>query len=84
MAFTPMHPKQHAYKAGKCVETALHQVAVRVWKALDQRETALGVFVDIGGYSITPLTTPRVLLFLYMGLTTTPPYGGLERPCTAA
>jgi len=31
------------------VETALHQLVVRVEKALDQQETALGVFLDIEG-----------------------------------
>jgi hypothetical protein len=34
----PLHPNQHAYQAGKSVETALHQ-----------QETALGVFLDIEG-----------------------------------
>jgi uncharacterized iron-regulated membrane protein len=33
-----LHPNQHAYQAGKSVETALHQLVVRVEKALDQRE----------------------------------------------
>jgi hypothetical protein len=31
------------------VETALHQLVVRVEKALDQQEVALGVFLDIEG-----------------------------------
>jgi hypothetical protein len=31
------------------VETALHQLTVRVEKALDQLETALGVFLDTEG-----------------------------------
>jgi hypothetical protein len=31
------------------VETALHQLVVRVEKALDQQEIALGVFLDIEG-----------------------------------
>jgi len=44
----PLHPYQHAYYAGKCVETALHQFVVRVDKSLDQQFT-LGVFLDIGG-----------------------------------
>jgi len=42
-----LHPNQHDYQAGKSVETALHQLVVRVEKALDQQETALGVFLDI-------------------------------------
>ena len=45
----PLHPNQHAYQAGKSVETALHQLVVRVDKALDQQEIALGVFLDIEG-----------------------------------
>jgi len=31
------------------VETAIHQLVVRVEKALDQQEIALGVFLDIEG-----------------------------------
>ena len=45
----PLHPNQHAYQAGKSVETALHQLVVRVEKALDQQETALDVFLGIEG-----------------------------------
>ena len=45
----PLHPNQHAYQAGKSVETSLHQLVVRVEKALDQQEVALGVFLDIEG-----------------------------------
>jgi hypothetical protein len=43
----PLHPNHHAYQAGKSVETALHQLVVWVEKALDQQETALGVFLEI-------------------------------------
>jgi hypothetical protein len=49
LASMPLHPNQHAYQAGKSVEMALHQLAVRVEKALDQQETALGVFLDLEG-----------------------------------
>jgi hypothetical protein len=49
MVLIPLHPNQHAYQAGKSVETALHQLIVRVEKALDQQEIALGVFLDIAG-----------------------------------
>jgi hypothetical protein len=49
LAFTPLHPNQHTYQAGKSVETALHQLSVWVVKVLDQQETALGVFLDIDG-----------------------------------
>jgi hypothetical protein len=38
----PLHFNQHAYQAGNSVETALHQLVVRVKKALDQHETAFG------------------------------------------
>jgi len=49
LALKPLHPNQHAYQAGKSVETALHQLVVRVEKALDQQEIALGIFLDIEG-----------------------------------
>jgi Reverse transcriptase (RNA-dependent DNA polymerase). len=45
----PLHPNQHAYQPGKSVESAFHQLVVRVGKELDQQETALGVFLDIEG-----------------------------------
>ena len=45
----PLHSNQHAYQAGKSVEKALHQLVVRIDKALDQQETALGVLLDIEG-----------------------------------
>jgi hypothetical protein len=49
LAIMPLHPNQHAYQAGKSVETALHQFVVRIEKALDQQEIALGAFLDIEG-----------------------------------
>jgi hypothetical protein len=45
----PLHPNQHAYQAGKYVETALHQPVFRIEKALDQQERAFGVFLNIEG-----------------------------------
>jgi len=45
----PLHPHQHAYQAGKSVETAFHHLVVRVEKALDQKQIALGAFLDIEG-----------------------------------
>jgi hypothetical protein len=48
LAIVPLHPNQHAYQAGKSVETALHQL-VWVEKALDQHKIALGAFLDIEG-----------------------------------
>ena len=47
LALMPLHSNQHAYQAGKSVETALHQLVVRV-EVLDQHEIALGAFLDIG------------------------------------
>jgi len=49
LAIVPLHPNQHAYQAGKLVETALHPLIVRVEKVLDQQEIALGAFLDIEG-----------------------------------
>jgi hypothetical protein len=54
LVIKPLHPNQHAYQAGKSVETAFHQLVVRVEKALDQQELALGAFLDTeGGYKYT-------------------------------
>jgi hypothetical protein len=36
LALMPLHSNQHAYQAGKSVETALHQLVVRVEKVLYQ------------------------------------------------
>jgi hypothetical protein len=49
LATEPLHPNQHAYQAGKPVETALYQLVVWVEKALDQQEIALGIFLVIEG-----------------------------------
>jgi hypothetical protein len=49
LAFMPLHPNQHAYQAGKSVQTALHQLVVQTEKVLDRQETALGVFLEIEG-----------------------------------
>ena len=51
LALVPLHHNQHAYQAGKSMETALHQLVIWVEKALDQQEKALGVFLDIEGAS---------------------------------
>jgi len=45
----PLHPNQHAYQAGKSMEMALHQLMVKVEKALNLQEIALGIFLDIEG-----------------------------------
>jgi hypothetical protein len=49
LTLSPLHPNQHAYQAGKATETALHQLMVQIEKVLNQKETALGVFLDIEG-----------------------------------
>ena len=49
LALMPLHPTQHAYQAGKSVETALHQLVAWLEKMLDQQETAVGVFIDTEG-----------------------------------
>ena len=55
LASMPLNPNQHAYQAGKWVETALHQLVVRDEKALDQQETALGVLWIKGRFSASGL-----------------------------
>jgi hypothetical protein len=79
LEFMPLHPNQHAYQAGKSVETALHQLMVRAEKALDQKETALGVFLDIQEALHTPPLSPCVLRLLTVR-SIIPSYGGLELP----
>jgi hypothetical protein len=49
LALVPLHPNQHSYQTGKSVEMSLHQLVVQVEKVLDQKETALGIFLDIEG-----------------------------------
>jgi len=49
LALVPLQLNQHAHRAGKSMESALYQFVVRVEKALDQQETALGDFFYIEG-----------------------------------
>jgi hypothetical protein len=49
LALLPLHSNQHAYQAGKSVETTLHQLVAQVDKAPDQQEITLGTFLDIEG-----------------------------------
>jgi hypothetical protein len=49
LVLVPLHSNQHAYQAGKSVETALHQLVVRVEKVLEQQEMSLGSFLDMEG-----------------------------------
>jgi hypothetical protein len=62
---------------------ALHQLLVWDGKAFDQKETALGVFLDAEGVINNTLITPCVLLLSDMELIT-PLYCGLEPPWRAA
>ena len=48
LAFMPLHPNKHAYHAEK-YGNGPHQLVVWVEKALDQQETALGVFLGKEG-----------------------------------
>lgn len=47
LAPKPLDPKQHGHQTGMFVETELRQLLVRIEKALDQQEIALGVFLNI-------------------------------------
>ena len=63
MAVLPMHPRQHAYQAGKSTESALHQLVGRIEKALDAKEFALEIFFDIeGAFDNTPCNAVRTAL----------------------
>jgi len=59
----PIHPRQHAFQAGKSTESALHQLVNRIEKALDAGEYALGDFFYIqGAFDNTPLVSVRQAL----------------------
>ena len=59
----PIHPHQHAFQAGKSTESALHQLAGKIEKALDAREYSLGVFFDIeGAFNNTSCKSIRLAL----------------------
>ena len=62
MAVLPMHPRQHAYQAGKSTKSALHQLVGRIEKALDAKEFALGIFFDIEAFDNTPCNAVRTAL----------------------
>ena len=54
----PIHPRQHAFQAGKSTESALHQLVNRIEKALSAGQYALGVFFGIqGAFDNTPLVS---------------------------
>jgi len=46
---TPLHSNQHAYQAGKSVETALHNLVYELEEAVLGRDLAFGIFIDIEG-----------------------------------
>ena len=64
LAKLPIHPRQHAFQAGKSNESALHQLVGRVERALDADQYALGVFFDIQGAfdNISSLSVKRALM----------------------
>jgi hypothetical protein len=45
----PLHRNQHAYQIGKSTETALHNVVTCIANAIEQKDLALGYFLDIQG-----------------------------------
>lgn len=45
----PLHVNQHAYRAGKSCESALHSLVNRIERGLAARQTVLCVFLDIEG-----------------------------------
>jgi len=46
---SPLNKNQHAYLAGKSTDTALHNLVGKIERALNNKEYALGVFLDIEG-----------------------------------
>jgi len=60
MVTLPIHPRQHAYQAGK---STLHQLVGRIERALDAKEYTLGVFFDIEGvFDNTTMDAIRTVL----------------------
>lgn len=46
---SPLHPQQHAYRAGRSTDTALYELTSTIRETLDCKETAICVFLDIAG-----------------------------------
>ncbi|CAA9998748.1 unnamed protein product [Nesidiocoris tenuis] len=46
---SPLNKAQHAYLKGRSTETALVEVTALIGKALEEKESAVGCFLDIGG-----------------------------------
>lgn len=49
LANMPLHVNQHAYQSGKSTVTLLHKVVYDIEKAFAQKQSCLGVFLDIEG-----------------------------------
>ena len=45
----PLHRHQYAYQPGKSTTLALHDLVTMIEKAMEQKEVALGAFIDIEG-----------------------------------
>lgn len=45
----PLYLKQHAYTAGRSVDSAVHEVVLKIEKVLNAKQFALGAFLDIVG-----------------------------------
>lgn len=46
---SPLQTNQHAYQAGKSVETALHDLVYKIEGTLEHKQLAQGIFIDIEG-----------------------------------
>jgi len=44
---SPLNKNQHAYLAGKSTDTALHNLVIKIERALINKVYALGIFLDI-------------------------------------
>ena len=56
----PLHRSQYAYKVGVSTEDALHNLVMRLEKAVYNRQTAIAVFLDIEGAFNNAQTTSMV------------------------
>lgn len=45
----PLHPSQHAYRAGRSTDTALYQLTNEIQKSLEVKEITICAFLDIEG-----------------------------------
>jgi ribonuclease HI len=49
LSANPLHSQQHAYRAGKSTETALHSAVSRIEEQIEGKGFAVGAFLDIAG-----------------------------------